>query len=241
MPDNKFAAWQLNNEFSSRSAASLILGISPHEVVDREIEPVLQRMRNDYESAVYLQMEALYETYDENIYGPIEDRNFKELYKNSLRSNALIQKLAIDRVNFEEGHEMILYEWLRGAYEIGEPAHFDRQVFSREEILKWLKVNNIDSVFPFDPKDQAVAKGELQPIFDPRRTPHRTSLMDAADQASARFWGENVRAEDHDTHPTNPVVAKWLVDNSFAEKTMAAKIASIIRPSWAHKGKPKKD
>lgn len=174
---------------------------------------------------------------------PPGDNIYDELPETALQSNAMIHLVDSNNWSPEFNHHN-LHSWLLNDCDIpGEwnRSVFEEQFFNGAEIARWLKVNKFSSVFPFDPADQAMAGCDAEPIFDPRRTPHRTSLMDAVDHASARFWGANVRSDDHDTHPTNSTVEKWLVDNRLAETTMAAKIATIVRPSWAHKGKPKKD
>jgi hypothetical protein len=104
-----------------------------------------------------------------------------------------------------------------------------------------LKINEISSVFPFDPDEKSLAVVDSEQSSNFGRTPHRTSLMDAVEEASARFWGVNVRADDNSTHTSNPAVVEWLVTKKEVEKTMAKRIATIIRPNWARKGRPLKD
>lgn len=231
MNDKEFYSWQLAPRFTSREVAALQLGLLPREATDAQIEANLRRIKHDYNLAV---MANLY------LINPLGDNIYNEMPEIALQSNAMIHLLDANNWSPEYNHHN-LYSWLLNSCDIpGEwnRSIFEEQFFNESEIARWLKANNISSVFPFD---SAITGCGAQTTSDLGRTPHRTSLMDAVNQASAKFWGLNVRADDHDTHPTNQSVAKWLIDNNHAEKTMADKIASIIRPSWAHKGKPRKD
>ena len=55
--------------------------------------------------------------------------------------------------------------------------------------------------------------------------------------AIQKFWA-NADVNETDTHPTNEVVSIWLMERNF-KKQKAAIGASIIRPRWAVKGRPR--
>ena len=68
---------------------------------------------------------------------------------------------------------------------------------------------------------------------------HQPSLcLQFANKAFGRFWG-NADPIQPDTHLSNAEIAKWIVKESNYQisTTMAEKIAQIIRPEWAHKGR----
>lgn len=245
MTEIEIAAWQLNDVFAPKIVAALIIGVNPHEVNDGQISPILERMRRDYVSAIYLHLQDI-----ENLYeGVVTSSDAKELLEKSLQSKAMIH--IVDPASGWDPHydpqrgaqydPEEVKSWLSLVCEDPQPwkcSNFEVQEFSRDEIVRWLKGNNISSVFPFDRESQPTASTDEDRFTKSGRTPHRTTLMDAVEEASAKFWGENVRADDHSTHPSNPKVEEWLVKNNYAEKTMAKRIATIVRPSWAHKGKP---
>lgn len=65
--------------------------------------------------------------------------------------------------------------------------------------------------------------------------------LDFANRAYKRFWG--MMPDPHDTtqHKNNDVIAEWIIKESEGEitKSMAMKIAQIIRPEWAFIGRKK--
>lgn len=66
--------------------------------------------------------------------------------------------------------------------------------------------------------------------------------LQLANQAFSKFWG-NAAPLEKDTQPNNSDIATWIIIQSDGEitKTMADKIAQIIRPEWAATGrKPEK-
>lgn len=148
MTEIEIASWQLNNEFSPKVVAALIMGITPHQVIDDKTNPVLHLMRKDYESAVYAHMAIISEPYDR----AKVPRELKNLLKTSLKSEVMIRNINRQRSDpsFNE-HDM--WSWLTcNSKEPGQwnRSNFDEQEFGRDEIVRWLKVNNISSVFLFD-------------------------------------------------------------------------------------------
>jgi hypothetical protein len=68
--------------------------------------------------------------------------------------------------------------------------------------------------------------------------PHTSDQLSYLKQASNMFWAK-VDPDNKGTHPDNKAVTDWLIAHGYT-KTLAASAASIIRPSWAAKGrKPK--
>lgn len=239
MYENKLTAWQLINEFGPRDVACLIMGIAPHEANDNEIKPVLNRIRDDYNNAVHLHMQGMSDLRP----GPDFSFDQNKTLETAIQSIAMIDK--VQRSSWDpqfNSHD--LFDWLVGkSQQPGEwnRSNFEEQNFSRNEIDRWLKINKISSLFSFNPEAQSNLNENSNQLTNNTRTPHRTTLMDIIDQASARFWGLNVRADDHDTHPKNSHVEDWLIREKQVKKTMASRIATIIRPVWAHKGKPIED
>lgn len=246
MTEIEVAAWQLNDVFAPKIVAALIIGVNPHEINDGQISPVLDRMRRDYGLAIHLHMQDI-----ANLYEGVEtSSDAKELLEKSLQSKAMIH--IVDPASGWDPHydpqrgaqydPEEVKSWLSHVCEDPQPwkcSNFEVQEFSRDEIVRWLKGNNISSVFPFDREEQSVVAAEDGRSVKSGKILNKTPLMWAVEEASARYWGENVREDDHSTHPINPDVAEWLVKNyDCVRKTMADRIATIIRPSWASKGKP---
>lgn len=69
----------------------------------------------------------------------------------------------------------------------------------------------------------------------PTSRAHVSDKLARMNQAATRFWG-NADRSDRGTHPDNPTVAAWLVQNGFSP-TLADKAATIIRPEWAPAGR----
>jgi len=101
------------------------------------------------------------------------------------------------------------------------------QIFLRDSDLEKTKEANPVSGSVTEPREKSLG-----------RLPHRTTLMDAVEAASAKWWTENVRSNDPTTHPTNLQVVDWLTKNHGVKETTAKHIATIVRPDWAHKGAP---
>ena len=249
MTEIEIAAWQLNDVFDPKIVAALIIGVNPHEVNDGQVTPILKRMREDYVSAKHLHMQGI-----ENLYEGVETiSDAKEMLEKSLQSIAMIH--IVDPNSGWDPHndpqrgaqydpeEVKL--WLSRVCKDPQPwkcSNFEVQEFSRKEIVSWLEGNNISSAFPFNRESQSFVAAKEDCSINSGRTPHRTTRMDAVEEASANFWGKNVRDDDHDTHSNNEDVERWLLEHPTYGKVMsdglAKKIATIVRPSWARKGKP---
>ena len=68
---------------------------------------------------------------------------------------------------------------------------------------------------------------------------YKSDMLTHLNQASDKFWA-NALPTETDTHPKNYDVEKWLTEKGFSE-TLAKKAATIIRPEWASKGRPKEN
>lgn len=68
---------------------------------------------------------------------------------------------------------------------------------------------------------------------------HVSKMLSFLVQASEKFW-ENAEEGEPDTHPKNIDVEKWLIERGYSE-SLARKAATIIRPEWASKGRPKEN
>ena len=69
-----------------------------------------------------------------------------------------------------------------------------------------------------------------------------TQNLKALIEAAKKFW-KNADPKQKDTHPKNAEVIEWLTaeDGQWKLPKRQAQVgASIIRPEWAAKGKPKK-
>jgi hypothetical protein len=71
----------------------------------------------------------------------------------------------------------------------------------------------------------------------PKYKHYTSDMLSYLNQASDKFWA-NALPNETDTHPKNSDVEKWLIERGYSE-TLAKKAASIIRPDWASKGRPK--
>ena len=232
MSQREFDAWLHSNSFTAQEAAALAMGDEPSSPPPKQAEPILRRMRESYELAVDVQKRRFSpeKGLAENQASPMEPSTFK--------SKAMVVRT---NINDPEFNCKKTWKWLTDNSENDDErsiSRFDVQYFDRDEIARWLSAVGIDSEVPFDQDKLEAYKTQQSKLYDASKTPNRTALMDAVEEASARFWGSNVRAEDSDTHPTNKMVENWLIDKHNTSAAMASKIASIVRPSWAHKGAP---
>ena len=168
-------------------------------------------------------------------FSPMGEEQFKFIdYAPLFSSNAAdLLRMGVTRLSYrlsdEDEDECFLYDHL------GPPT---------EDYSKPIEVT-VDQVFLRDSdfeviKDGNPASGSVPEPREPslNRLPHRTTLMDAVEAASSKWWSENVRSDDPTTHPTNEMVANWLTEVKGVNPTTARHIAKIVRPDWAHKGAP---
>ena len=59
---------------------------------------------------------------------------------------------------------------------------------------------------------------------------HETKLLRALAAAARKWWGPNFDPGDISTAPRNEDVASWLQEKHGVGKTMAEKMATILRP-----------
>lgn len=171
MTEIEVAAWQLNNEFAPHVVAALIMGINPHEATKGQTYPIFQRMHNDYNSAIFVHMQNINDDY----LGAIGPNDLKRLLETSLQSKAMISNVETSQFNPNYNHHD-LYSWLLGNSEdpgAWNRSNFNEQTFTRDEIVKWLKVNEITSVFPFY---------RAEPLRFLLATNHQTTSLNAGSQ-----------------------------------------------------------
>lgn len=103
-------------------------------------------------------------------------------------------------------------------------------------LRKWLTSKGLEAKI-FD--DDNLAEFEVSEEPTTKNHPNVSVQLSLLNQASTKYWASADR-NDRDTHPTNAVIAKWLIEREFSE-TLANKAATIIRPEWAATGrKPEK-
>jgi hypothetical protein len=117
-------------------------------------------------------------------------------------------------------------------------VNFEEQVFSADEIVRWLSANGMKSVYQFERSvtrdigvkyDEVVPKGRADSACD--RWPwgsHHTEMLGHLEAAARRYWVNHDPA-DTGTAPTNAKVSDWLQTERKVSKTMADSIASMLR------------
>ena len=230
MTEAEFKAWMGSDCFTALETAALVMGYPPSSTSQKQVEPILRRMRISYALAV----DAL-----KVGFSPDKELAADQVFPMAPTALKSCAMAALTDTNNPEFKRQKTWKWLNDNSEADDQwsiSRFDTQYFERVEIARWLLAVGIHSEFPFDPVDQSNYKTMKSGGADVTKTPNRTTLMDAVEDASAKFWGVNVRPEQPDTHPSNGSVSDWLVINRSVNPSMADKIASIVRPSWAHKG-----
>ena len=155
-------SWQLNDSFSAKQIAALVLGIPPHEASDGELEPLLKRMRKDFKSAIYAHMEAINDTVLEPIDVP-------KILESSLQSIEMVTMTGESTRTYDYNPHRV-WDWLSSL----DGSSFYKAEFSRLEITKWLKANEISSQFQFTTPDKTESSSsknkEPSSPFDPLPT-----------------------------------------------------------------------
>jgi len=151
-PLSDFAHWDVAKTFSALDAALLVVGLDPSQFVTEALAtgkhtdepgaralPTYNEMRASYESALN---EYSWEIYDEDfrlsVTGP--DSWLESCEIESQRKMALTDAGSIGEVLFGDWQS-----W------IGSPASaFERQVFRRERVHKWLLAHRVAAVYRFE-------------------------------------------------------------------------------------------
>ena len=205
--------WDYAEEFSGVEAASLIVGIDPSNIQNRngKITPVMQRMMSDYDGA----LSAAIWAYDFNdgakgkLPDPVE-------YPNHLFSSRMFHSSGFE-YNLEE---LLKGHWLKDR----EQTIFEHQKFSRDELARWISVHAMSSVYKFKVEtDGQNPSGARWPWGD-----HHTELLGHLEAAARRYW-VNVDPSDPATAPTNKTVIEWLKKERKVSAAKAESIASILR------------
>ena len=224
MNEAEVAAWQLNDLFTAREIAALVMGISPHEASDQQLEPVLRRMRSDYGTAMQAHSDII------NPDGE-DGEPYTAVPGNALQSKVMV--VLTDQSGREYNPHRV-WDWLccnSSTPDAWSRSDFDKQSFSRVEVSKWLIANRIESKFAFD---CSANNHEYRPnnVMGQGYISEKLKLMIGA---ATKWWG-NADRDDRGTHPDNAKVAAWLVQRGYSQ-TLAEKAATIIRPDWAPPGR----
>jgi hypothetical protein len=108
------------------------------------------------------------------------------------------------------------------------PAYYLEWAASKGLLVPWLGWARENGLI--DTRSSSIDKPPTAASFQHRS--HKLMLMLLA---ADRFWA-NADRDDRDTHPTNEMVAEWLVSQGFS-KALADKAATILRPDWVPLGR----
>ncbi|GAC1505472.1 MAG: hypothetical protein NVS1B6_13390 [Steroidobacteraceae bacterium] len=167
--------WDFAVDFTARDAAALMLGFEPPQTSTElgAIRPVIERMKDSYGSAHF---------YHENTLNPKDEEIEPTLPIDRLESKAMLSRL-----NAPEGSYGIeFYYWL-----IDDLAsHFDRQLFTRKELARWLCAIDMKSVYNFD-RDKIKAANDISDAYiDPADLPHELSVANISFRAVVKGYGD---------------------------------------------------
>lgn len=201
--------WDFAENFSGYDAAALILGIEPTEGSSEQarINPVVARMKK-----CYLDSRSTI-AYVRRQFGSKADLN-KHLPPEKLLSAALLFRVEHPL----DGSDV----WLNNAIHFD----FDKQEFSRDELVRWLSVIGVNSVYSFGLKQKNTIQ---EPTGRWPWGSHHTELLGHLEAAARRYWGENYDPLDANTAPLNATVSEWLQTERKVSRTMAGLIASMLR------------
>lgn len=208
--------WDFAERFSGYEAAALILGVEPRESHGDEyrIRVVMDRMEQDY-------LEAL-ETVRWETPDSFDGQKSATTCPDDLFLSIQLEKLLWMS---HDGDDQSLHIWLNDR----RNPLFERQDFSRNKVVFWLKKVDQRSVYQFERNS---SEGESFSNGTARKWPwggHHTEALGHLEAAARRFWVAYDPAEPSSAN-TNATVSEWLQKERKVSKTMADSIASMLRP-----------
>lgn len=131
MSNPNFSHWDVHSRFTGAQAASLIVGIEPSSPDQTRAWPLLNRMKEAYESAVDFARARI----EESIYDPFLPK--------CLLTTSLVDGEATyaEEGSRAEGH---FYDWLTSP-----EVQFEKQRFERSEISRWATAMGVASNYAF--------------------------------------------------------------------------------------------
>lgn len=112
-------------------------------------------------------------------------------------------------------------------------VHYSRSKVAVEDLRTWLEAIGHRPAFFFP---ESADKGSTESPPE-RGHANESDELRLAILASSKWW-KNVDRDDKTTHPKKPHVAEWLRESHGAEPAAAERIATLVRPAWAAKGRP---
>jgi hypothetical protein len=236
------AQWDFSTDFDGIQAASLIAGVPPakYDMYEDKTGPIYRRLEAEYHQ--------LRDWYSKEIDCLIK-ASWPRLKNNKSLSDAdrtresfepFIPLLADRKQQSQDWLESIATtQWIARAntdrdisgfavmflHEINK-SHFCVQKFERAEIVRWLAIVRLPSVYQFDLNE---TKSVEQPSSRWPWGNHHTELLGHLAAAAQRYWVK-YDPTDATTAPTNKDVAEWLMAEHKVSQKMADAIASMLRP-----------
>lgn len=112
-------------------------------------------------------------------------------------------------------------------------VHYSRSKVAVEDLRTWLEAIGQRPAFFFP---ESADKGSTESPPE-RGHVNESDELRWAIRASSKWW-KLVDRDDKTTHPDNDTVANWLRENHDFLPTAAKRIAKLVRPAWAAKGRP---
>lgn len=139
---NEIDAWKLHDDFEGRVLAALIMGVPPSEAAVLKIEPMLRKLRSQYNLALRAYRDILNPD-------PEDEKPMMSVPDEAIQSRAMKDLAKLEHPD----HDALgFYQWLIHDGEAGREwtgGSFENQWFERSEVARWLTATGIASEFDF--------------------------------------------------------------------------------------------
>lgn len=225
----QFHHWDFWNEFTAEEVAALIMGIDPSELNEsnrKKIKPIINRMHECYQNAIdfYIEHASSRQEFIEtkvgskNLKSTIHTEDEINFQKNELINNMLESIVMKSALHFGVDVE----NWPKHK----EIVDFNRQKFTRLEIVNWIRNNCYESEYEFEKEQKQTVLSSPQNRHWPWGE-YSTELLGHLEAAAKKFWSDY--KNDHSKAPFNKQVEGWLMVERKLSESKAKAIASILR------------
>lgn len=224
---NELKHWNFATAFSGFEAASLMLGIDPRGLENKEshVSVPLDEMKKCYENGLsHMNFHLNGGFHDDHL--DIEKSWPVELTSEEMEF--------LERRSHLYGDESSSVIWINDQ----EKCDFKNQKFSRSTIVHWLKKMGVPSAYKFnltvEEEDTTTDEEAKTAISESaRRWPwgnHQTETLEHLEAAAIEFWVKYQTTKDRKDAPKNQTVVDWLMATHKVSSSMANSIATMLRP-----------
>ena len=240
---NELKHWDFATAFSGFEAASLMLGIDPRRLENKEshVSVPLNEIKKCYKNGIsHMNFHLNGGFHDDHL-------DIEKIWPIELISEEMEFLERRSHLYEDESSSVI---WINDQ----EKCDFKNQRFSRSTIVHWLKNMGVPSAYKFnltmEEKDtntntntntEAEAEAEAKTVISESagKWPwgnHQTAVLEHLEAAANEFWVKYQVSKDIKDAPKNDTVVEWLVATYKQSNSMANSIATMLRPQEIRTG-----